>query len=75
MKMKVGGPIDNDVRRAHIIREEIGPDALLMMGANQAWDVDEAIARCNAWCRSSRTGSKSPHTRTTCSAMLVSPVR
>ena len=45
MKMKVGGPIDDDVRRAHIIREEIGPDALLMMDANQVWDVDEAIAK------------------------------
>jgi L-fuconate dehydratase len=44
MKMKVGGPIDDDVRRAHIIRKEIGQDALLMMDANQAWDVDEAIA-------------------------------
>jgi L-fuconate dehydratase len=45
MKMKVGGPIDDDVRRAHIIRKEIGPDALLMMDANQVWDVDEAIAK------------------------------
>nr|MDT0663268.1 enolase C-terminal domain-like protein [Micromonospora sp. DSM 115978] len=44
MKMKVGGPIDDDVRRARIIREEIGSDALLMMDANQVWDVDEAIA-------------------------------
>jgi L-fuconate dehydratase len=44
MKMKVGGPIEDDVRRARIIREEIGPDALLMMDANQIWDVDEAIA-------------------------------
>jgi L-fuconate dehydratase len=44
MKMKVGGPISDDVRRARIIREEIGPDALLMMDANQVWDVDEAIA-------------------------------
>ena len=44
MKMKVGGDIDDDVRRARIIREEIGPDALLMMDANQVWDVDEAIA-------------------------------
>jgi L-fuconate dehydratase len=44
MKMKVGGPIDDDVRRARIIREEIGPAALLMMDANQVWDVDEAIA-------------------------------
>jgi L-fuconate dehydratase len=44
MKMKVGGPIGDDVRRARLIRGEIGPDALLMMDANQIWDVDEAIA-------------------------------
>ena len=44
MKMKVGADIEDDVRRAGIIREEIGPDALLMMDANQVWDVDEAIA-------------------------------
>ncbi|GGK77379.1 enolase C-terminal domain-like protein [Mangrovihabitans endophyticus] len=44
MKMKVGGDIEDDVRRAHLIRAEIGPDALLMMDANQVWDVDEAIA-------------------------------
>jgi L-fuconate dehydratase len=43
MKMKVGGPLADDLRRARIIREEIGPDALLMMDANQVWDVDEAI--------------------------------
>ena len=51
MKMKVGGPIDDDVRRARIIRDEIGPDALLMMDANQVWDVDEAIANMQrlAW--------------------------
>ena len=44
VKMKVGGDIEDDVRRAGIIRAEIGPDALLMMDANQVWDVDEAIA-------------------------------
>jgi L-fuconate dehydratase len=44
VKMKVGGDIADDVRRARIIREEIGPDTLLMMDANQVWDVDEAIA-------------------------------
>lgn len=45
VKMKVGGPIEDDVRRARIIREQIGPDALLMMDANQVWDVDEAIEK------------------------------
>jgi len=42
-KMKVGGDIEDDVRRAALIRDEIGPDRTLMMDANQVWDVDEAI--------------------------------
>jgi L-fuconate dehydratase len=45
VKMKVGGPIEDDLRRAQIIRAEIGPDRLLMMDANQVWDVDEAIEK------------------------------
>ncbi|WP_432896535.1 enolase C-terminal domain-like protein [Micromonospora matsumotoense] len=48
MKMKVGGPPADDLRRARIIRAEIGPDALLMMDANQVWDVDEAITAMTA---------------------------
>lgn len=48
MKMKVGGLPADDLRRARIIREEIGPDALLMMDANQVWDVDEAITNMTA---------------------------
>lgn len=43
IKMKVGTNIDDDMRRAGIIREEIGPDAILMMDANQVWEVEEAI--------------------------------
>jgi L-fuconate dehydratase len=43
-KQKVGGDIDDDMRRAALIREEIGPDRVLMMDANQVWDVPEAIA-------------------------------
>ncbi len=42
-KMKVGRDQADDVRRAAIIREEIGPDRKLMMDANQIWDVDDAI--------------------------------
>lgn len=45
VKMKVGGAPEDDIRRAAIIREEIGPDRKLMMDANQVWGVDEAIAR------------------------------
>ncbi len=43
-KIKVGADLDDDVRRAGIIREEIGWERKLMMDANQRWDVDEAIA-------------------------------
>lgn len=43
MKIKVGADLADDMRRAAIIREEIGDDLELMMDANQKWDVDEAI--------------------------------
>jgi L-fuconate dehydratase len=42
-KMKVGTNTEDDVRRAALIREEIGPKRKLMMDANQVWDVDESI--------------------------------
>ncbi|WP_110650676.1 L-fuconate dehydratase [Salinicola peritrichatus] len=42
-KQKVGGDIEEDRRRARILREEIGESRVLMMDANQMWDVDEAI--------------------------------
>ena len=43
-KMKVGANLEDDVRRAALLRQEIGPDRKLMMDANQAWDVGQAIA-------------------------------
>lgn len=43
MKMKVGSDLQDDMRRAALIREEIGNDLKLMMDANQKWDVQEAI--------------------------------
>lgn len=43
-KIKVGGDPADDVRRARVVRTEIGPDRKLMLDANQVWDVDEAIA-------------------------------
>ena len=42
-KMKIGQSIDDDVRRARIIREEIGPQRVLMVDANQRFDVQQAI--------------------------------
>ena len=43
LKMKVGSDLKDDIRRAGIIRNEIGTDMKLMMDANQKWDVNEAI--------------------------------
>jgi L-fuconate dehydratase len=43
-KMKVGRSLEDDQRRAGIIREAIGWENELMMDANQVWDVEEAIA-------------------------------
>ena len=47
-KMKVGQNLDFDKKRLAFIREAIGPDALLMLDANQIWGVDEAIAYMEA---------------------------
>ncbi len=42
-KMKVGRNLDDDLRRAQLIRDEIGWDRTLLMDANQVWDVPQAI--------------------------------
>ena len=43
-KLKVGLSLEDDLRRARIMREEIGPEYTLMFDANQVWEVNEAIA-------------------------------
>jgi L-fuconate dehydratase len=43
VKLKVGADLDEDIRRLSIAREVIGPDAALMIDANQVWDVPQAI--------------------------------
>lgn len=54
-KLKVGVDVEDDLRRAALMRAEIGPDRHLMLDANQAWDVDEALvymqqlASVNPW--------------------------
>lgn len=45
LKMKVGADRGDDVRRAAILRGEIGDERFLMMDANQVWNVDDAIER------------------------------
>lgn len=44
LKLKVGGPLASDLRRAEIMRSAIGPDRILSVDANQVWEVDQAIA-------------------------------
>ncbi len=48
IKLKVGRDLDDDIRRLRIAREAIGPDAKLMIDANQIWEVDQAIEWVNA---------------------------
>ncbi len=43
-KIKVGADLADDVRRAALVRREIGPERRLMLDANQRWGVEEAIA-------------------------------
>jgi L-fuconate dehydratase len=42
--MKVGASLEDDRRRAAIIRSEIGAERMLAVDANQRWDVPVAIA-------------------------------
>ncbi|HEY1216087.1 MAG TPA: L-fuconate dehydratase [Bryobacteraceae bacterium] len=44
-KLKVGGDAVDDLRRARLVRDEIGSQNKLMMDANQKWGIEEAIAR------------------------------
>jgi L-fuconate dehydratase len=50
-KMKVGQSLEDNVRRAALMREEIGPERRLMMDANQCWDVPEAIRQMRVLAR------------------------
>ncbi|XP_043835148.1 mitochondrial enolase superfamily member 1 isoform X1 [Dromiciops gliroides] len=42
-KVKVGADLKDDIRRCRLIRDMIGPEKILMVDANQRWDVPEAI--------------------------------
>jgi L-fuconate dehydratase len=48
LKLKVGGDLSSDLRRARILREAIGPERRLMLDANQVWGVDQAITAVKA---------------------------
>ncbi|XP_054841950.1 mitochondrial enolase superfamily member 1 isoform X1 [Eublepharis macularius] len=42
-KVKVGANLQDDIRRCKLVREMIGPENILMLDANQRWEVEEAI--------------------------------
>jgi L-fuconate dehydratase len=44
IKLKVGGDLDDDIRRLSLTRQEVGPDIKIAIDANQRWDVVDAIA-------------------------------
>jgi L-fuconate dehydratase len=48
IKMKVGRDLDDDIRRLEIVRRIMGPDRILMIDANQVWEVGQAIDWVNA---------------------------
>jgi L-fuconate dehydratase len=43
LKLKVGGDLESDLRRARLLRQAIGPERKLMLDANQVWGIDQAI--------------------------------
>jgi L-fuconate dehydratase len=43
LKLKVGGNLDDDIRRMRLAREAVGPDIRIAVDANQRWDVEPAI--------------------------------
>jgi L-fuconate dehydratase len=47
IKLKVGGNVEDDVRRMRLARETVGPHIRIGADANQRWDVAEAIAWMN----------------------------
>ncbi|NUT98496.1 MAG: fuconate dehydratase [Saccharothrix sp.] len=43
IKLKVGGDLDDDVRRMKLAREVVGDGVRIAVDANQRWDVDAAV--------------------------------
>jgi L-fuconate dehydratase len=43
IKVKVGGDVDDDIRRLALARDAVGPGVRIAVDANQRWDVPEAI--------------------------------
>ncbi|MGW2510288.1 enolase C-terminal domain-like protein [Streptomyces scopuliridis] len=43
IKLKVGGDLDDDIRRMKLARAAVGPGIRIAIDANQRWDVSEAL--------------------------------
>ncbi|MEU3187760.1 enolase C-terminal domain-like protein [Streptomyces sp. NPDC006923] len=43
IKLKVGGDLDDDVRRMKLARAAVGPGIRIAVDANQRWDVSDAV--------------------------------
>jgi L-fuconate dehydratase len=43
IKLKIGGNLEDDIRRLKLAREAVGPDVGIATDANQRWGVKEAI--------------------------------
>src|SRR6266576_794619 len=43
LKLKVGGELATDLRRAKIVRDAIGSEPHLSLDANQAWGIEQAV--------------------------------
>ena len=50
-KMKVGQDLEANLQRAALMRGELGAERVLMMDANQCWDVGEAVRQMRALAR------------------------
>ena len=46
-KLKVGGSLERDRHRAELLRTLAGPDAMIMLDANQQWSFPRAVVACN----------------------------
>lgn len=45
-KLKVGGSLKRDLERAQLLRSITGPDAMIMLDANQQWSLPQAESAC-----------------------------
>jgi len=48
LKLKVGGDLTTDLRRAKIVRDSIGAEPRISLDANQAWGIEQAIEAIQA---------------------------